>query len=36
MKKREIFRGVATALITPFKDDKIDYAALEGLIERQQ
>ena len=35
MKKREIFRGVATALITPFKDDKIDYAALEGLIERQ-
>ena len=35
MKKREIFRGVATALITPFKDETIDYAALEGLIERQ-
>ena len=35
MKKREIFRGVATALITPFKDETIDYAALEGLIEMQ-
>ena len=35
MKKVEIFRGVGTALITPFKDDKIDYTTLEALIERQ-
>lgn len=35
MKKAEIFRGVGTALITPFKDEKIDYSTLEGLIERQ-
>ena len=35
MKKREIFRGVGTALITPFSDGEIDFAALEGLIERQ-
>lgn len=35
MKKTEIFLGVGTALITPFKDDRIDYDALEVLIERQ-
>ncbi len=35
MKKAEIFRGVGTALITPFSDGRIDYTALEGLIERQ-
>ena len=35
MKKREIFRGVATALITPFKDGEIDFIALERLLERQ-
>ena len=35
MKKTEIFRGVGTALITPFKDDRIDYDTLETLIERQ-
>ncbi len=35
MKKREIFRGVGTALITPFCDGKIDYPTLEALIERQ-
>lgn len=35
MKKAEIFRGVGTALITPFKEDKIDYESLDGLIERQ-
>lgn len=35
MKKTEIFRGVGTALITPFKDGKIDYATLGALIERQ-
>ena len=35
MKKAEMFRGVGTALITPFSDGEIDYTALEGLIERQ-
>ena len=35
MKKKIIFRGTATALITPFSDGKIDYASLEKLIERQ-
>ena len=35
MKKVEIFRGVGTALITPFKDGRIDYGALGELIERQ-
>ena len=35
MKKREIFRGVGTALITPFKDGRIDFDTLEVLIERQ-
>ena len=35
MKKVEIFRGVGTALITPFKDDKIDFTTLKDLIERQ-
>lgn len=35
MKKREIFKGVGTALVTPFKNDKLDISALEGLIEMQ-
>ena len=35
MSKKRIFRGVATALITPFKDGKIDYPALEKIIEMQ-
>ena len=35
MKKTEIFRGVGTALITPFKDGRIDFDTLEVLIERQ-
>lgn len=35
MKKTEIFKGVGTALITPFKDDRIDFDSLERLIERQ-
>ena len=35
MKKTEIFRGVGTAMITPFKDERIDYESLERLIERQ-
>ena len=30
-----IFEGVYTALVTPFKDDKIDYDALERIIEVQ-
>ncbi len=35
MKKTEIFRGVGTALVTPFSDGEIDYKVLESLIERQ-
>lgn len=35
MKKKVIFRGCATALITPFKNGKIDYVALERIIEYQ-
>ena len=30
-----MFKGVLTALITPFKDNKIDFKALEVLIEKQ-
>ena len=33
--KKKIFSGVGTALITPFSEDKIDYAALGRLIDRQ-
>ncbi len=33
--KRSIFKGVATALITPLHRGEIDYKALEKLIERQ-
>ncbi len=32
---KKIFDGVATALITPFKGEKIDYNAFEKLIQRQ-
>ena len=32
---KKIFKGVATALITPFKNGKIDYGALEMIIEHQ-
>ncbi len=35
MNKKSIFSGVGTALITPFKNGKIDYTSLEGLIELQ-
>ena len=33
--KKEIFRGVGTALITPHRGGEVDYAALISLIERQ-
>ena len=33
--KRRVFRGAATALITPFEHGRIDYIALERLIEGQ-
>lgn len=32
---KELFKGVCTALITPFKDGEIDYSALKKLIEFQ-
>jgi len=35
MKKKPIFSGVATALVTPFKSGKVDYDALAGIIEMQ-
>lgn len=30
-----LFKGVATALITPFQNDKVDFAALEHLVDTQ-
>lgn len=33
--KPTVFKGAATALITPFREGAIDYEALEGLIEGQ-
>lgn len=35
MKKKTVFVGVATALVTPFRDGDIDYGALASLIEMQ-
>ena len=33
--KKTLFRGAATAIVTPFCDGRIDFDALGGLIERQ-
>ena len=33
--KEALFRGTATALITPFTDDGIDYSALDRLLQMQ-
>lgn len=33
--KKPIFKGVGTAIITPFSGGEIDYGALDALIERQ-
>ena len=30
-----LFKGVITALITPFRNGKVDFAAFEALVERQ-
>ena len=30
-----VLQGVYTALITPFRDGKVDYAALKALLEKQ-
>ena len=35
MKKRVIFKGVGTALVTPFSRGRIDYPTFDRLIERQ-
>ena len=35
MKKEKVFSGVATALITPMKQNKVDYPSLSSLIEFQ-
>ena len=35
MAKKKIFRGIGTALITPFRDGAIDYTALSNIIEMQ-
>ena len=33
--KKKTFRGTSTALITPFRDGKIDYSAFERIIDAQ-
>ena len=35
IEKQTIFKGVCTALITPFYKGEIDYESLQNLIERQ-
>ncbi|MBQ3154440.1 MAG: dihydrodipicolinate synthase family protein, partial [Clostridia bacterium] len=33
--KKNVFAGAGVALITPFKDGKVDYKALETILEQQ-
>ena len=33
--KRPLFTGLCTALVTPFRDDRVNYEMVERLIERQ-
>ena len=33
--KKSVFTGAATAIITPFKNGVVDYAAFKGIIEQQ-
>ncbi len=33
--KKQLFTGCATALITPFHNGEVDYAALDNLVEAQ-
>ena len=33
--KKSVFTGAATALVTPFRDGRVDYFALKQLIDRQ-
>ena len=33
--KKEIFRGAATALITPFRDGAVDYEAFGAILDFQ-
>ena len=33
--KNTVFTGAATALITPFKNGRIDYEAFSGILEQQ-
>ena len=33
--KKTVFTGAATAIITPFRDDKIDYEAFARLVDWQ-
>lgn len=35
MMKKPLFTGVGTALVTPFKNGKVDYEALDRLVEEQ-
>ena len=35
MKKKAVFRGTATAIITPFRDDAIDYEAFGAILDNQ-
>ena len=34
-REKPIFEGAATAIITPFRDDKVDFDALGNIIENQ-